>query len=609
MADFSVQATNLSPAQGAGSQPIAPVREQYVNDSILNSPIVGEVGDIIQKGLVGLRKQEAEDAKTAVIQGYVQEETAINRAVATGGLSPAAASSRSRANFNKYAGGYSQYIEDFEKAGKALRGFTEAGDVQAKIEADRKLRDHDKTQASNAGFSFVDGMTKEAEDAQINAHKTNVRVQQQLEQQFKINAEKRAQGTFDQAAADRESKETSIQAINSIAGDNMAAFQAYGNTIVQDVKAGKRTFEEGQLLMTERFSNINAAIQSAARLNPELATPYRNLFNESNDLFKKMLDPKADTEALTSELTRVQTRLKLTALSDPQFAATVTVSSLLGNNPTLSFASSSQVLQNIARISQATPGQYTPQVVGNPDVEPQTLKLLKSGLNQLKDPKTPQLDRQKVEMENSVNVLLKQTGQQLNAGATPQQLKGIAEFFSSPEYAGFVTSGKIDPEAAQAAKKTFQLLYEPAVINGIQQKLQGALRNTVNVELDVMGNPVGVSRNADPGKVSDAVGVSFTGSGVTFVPKNIGLDPANARAQAGIVQDLNTAQKALNQIIHIGAHMEGSTDYAKYWEDNKHIFLPNVFSKYRGLEIGAVKNGFKYKGGDANSAESWEKIN
>ena len=613
MAEFGTQATQLSAPQGAGSQPIAPVREQYVNDSILNSPIIGEVGDIIQKGLVGLRKQEQEDRKNSVLGGYVQEETAINNAVSTGQLSPSAAAARSRANANKYYAGYPQYIEDFEKAGKALRGFTEAGEVQEQLKAERQIRERDKEAASTAGFSFTAGMSKEAEDAQIAAHKTNVRVQQQLQQQFQINQEKRAQGTFDQAQADRDSKETAIQAINSVAGDNMAAFQAYGNTIVQDVKSGKRTSDEGQLLLTERFSNIGAAIQSAARLNPELAAPYRTLFNESNELFKRMLDPKAEADKLENELKRVTTRLKLVALNDPKFAATVTTSQLLGNNPTISFASSAEVMGAIARIAQDPASGFKPQVVGNPDVEPQTLKLLKSGLNQLKDPKTPNIEIQKVEAENSVNELLKQTGLQLNVGAPPERLKGIAEFFASPEYASIVTSGRIDKEAAQAAKKTFQLIYEPVLIQGIKQKLESPAGVELNFGVNFMGEPTQVSTKKSPQKLQDVVDIKFNGSGVAFVPKTAtGLDPANARALQGLTQELNSSQKALNQMIHIGAHMEGTTNYEAYWNKMKGEFLPYVFSPYGDkLPIGTIKTyqgkNYRYIGG-ANTSDNWKVV-
>lgn len=633
MADFSVQATNLSPPQGAGSQPLDPVQEKFVDTSPISGSALGGIVDIFAKGLQINRKEEAEKAKTAIVGSYVKEETTINNAVATGQLSPAAAASRSRANANKYYAAYPQYIDGFESAGKALRGFTETGDVQASLDSEKKLRDADKQAASSAGFIFTAGMAPEAENAQIKAHKTGVMAQNQLEQVYKANAEKRAQGTFNAAEAERDAKETGIRMVNAVAGDNMAAFQSLGSTLVADVKSGKITPEQGQLLLTERYSNINAAIQASARLNPELASPYRSLFNEANDVFKKMLDPKNVTEDLENQLKAVTTRLKLVALSDPKFAAIVTTSNLLGNNPNLSFIAASETQTAIARISQSPAANgatnaYTPQVVGNPDVEPGTLQILRSGLQQLKDPKTRNVDKQKIESENSVNEILKQTGQQLNMGATPQQLKGVADFFASPEYAGYVTGAKINPEAAQAAKRTFQLLYEPAVIQGVQQKLTNVLMQPTNVGGNTRSVLENIRSNVRPEDATsrspnavepttpkattlkDAINITFTGAGVQFELKNMaGLSDIERVDQRNKVTELQTAQKALNQVIHIAAHMEGSTDYAKYWEANKHIYLPQMFSKYKGLEIGDVKNGMRYKGGEANDAKNWEQVN
>lgn len=627
MAEFGERATTLSPPQGAGSQPLDPVQEKYVDTSPIGGALVGGIVDIFAKGLQINRKEEAEKAKAAIIGAYVKEETSINNAVATGQLQPAAAASRSRANANKYYAGFPQYISEFEGAGKALRGFTETGEVQAALDSEKKLKDADRQAASSAGFIFTPGMAPEAENAQIKAHKTGIMAQNQLEQVYKANAEKRAQGTFNAAEAERDAKEVGIQMVNAVAGDNMAAFQALGSTLVADVKSGKIPPEQGQILLTERFSNINAAIQSSARLNPELAAPYRTLFNEANETFKKMLDPKNTAEGLENELKAITTRLKIAAYSDPKFAGLATVSNILGNNPNLTFLQSSITTETVARLG-ASPGGYVPQVIGNPDVEPGTLQILRSGLQQLKDPKTRNADKQKVESENSVNALLTQTGQQLNMGATPTQLKGAASFFASPEYAGFVSGAKINPEAAQAAKRTFQLLYEPAVIQGVQEKLTNVLQQATDAagtNRSVLSgirssvrpeDAVGRSPNANepttskPTTMKDAVSVSFTGGGVQFELKNMAtLSDVERIDQRNKVAELQTAQKALNQVIHIAAHMEGSTDYAKYWEANKHIYLPQMYSKYKGLEIGDVKNGMRYKGGEANKQENWEQVN
>lgn len=633
MAEFGVQATNLSPPQGAGSQPVDPVQEKFVDTSPISSTAVGGIVDIFAKGLQINRKEEAEKAKNAVIGAYVKEETAINNAVATGQLNPAAAASRSRANANKYYAGFPQYINDFESAGKALRGFTEAGEVQEQLQSEAKIRQADIQAASTAGFTFTPTMSKPAQDAIIQAHKTNVRAQQELEQMYKANSEMRAQGTYNAAVAERDAKEMGIRVINDVAGANMSAFQALGSTLVGDVKAGKTTPEQAQMLLTERFSNINGAIVSAARLHPELAAPYRTLFNEANDVYKKMLDPKNVTEGLENELKAVQTRLKLVAMSNPQFAGIVTTSNLLGNNPNLTFIASSATNEAVARIAnspaaQGIASQYVPQVVGNPDVEPGTLGILRSGLQQLKDPATRNVDKQKIEAENSVNEILKQTGQQLALGASPDKLKGVAQFFASPEYAGFVTSGKLNPENAQAAKMTFQQLYEPTVIQGVQQKLQNVLLQPTDVGGTTRGvlenirsnvrpeDAIGRSPNAPepttqkPTLLKDALNVTFSGAGVQFEMKNVSaLSDVERIDQRRKVTELQTAQKALNQIIHIGAHMEGSTDYAKYWEANKHIYLPQMFSKYKGLEIGDVKSGMRYKGGEANDPKNWEAVN
>ncbi|MNQ58851.1 hypothetical protein D3C85_730690 [compost metagenome] len=626
MAEFGVQATTLPEPQAAGSSPVAPVQQQYINDSVVNSPLIGGIVDIFAKGLELNRKEEAKKAENAIIGEYVREETAINNAISTGQLSPATAASRSRANANKYYANYPGMITEFEKAGKALKGFTEKGDVEEQLDSERKLRDADKASASTAGFIFTSGMPKEIEDAQIRAHKTNTRAQRALEDTYKANNEARAAGTFNASMADREQKEQSIQVINSVAGDNMAAFQGLASTLVSDARSGKITFEEAQIRLNERYTNIASAITSAARLNPELATPYRSLFNETNDVAKKMLDPKSVTEGLEDELKRIQTRLKLVAFNDPASAALITTSNLLGNNPMIAFQSTAAVTDMIARISQ-TPGdgKYVPPVVGNPDVEGPAFTLLKSGMQQLKDPKTKNVGQQKIETDNSVNAVLKQVGNQLNMGATPQTLKNSADFFASPEYAGYVTGGKINPEAAQAAKRTFQVLYEPAVVEGVRNKLQGALQ----LPVDVGGNTRGVLENirgnvrpedasarspnapeptvAKATAIRDAINVVYTGAGVQFEMKNMaGLSDVERIDQRRKIADLNTAQKGINQLIHIAAHMEGSTDYAKYWENNKHIWLPEMFSKYKGLEIGDVKNGMRYLGGDANQQSSWE---
>jgi len=98
------------------------------------------------------------------------------------------------------------------------------------------------------------------------------------------------------------------------------------------------------------------------------------------------------------------------------------------------------------------------------------------------------------------------------------------------------------------------------------------------------------------------------GSGIVFDVKDVPNDPVSQRNARAAIDALNTSQKAINEVIRLGAHTQGSTDYAKQWEDNKHVYFPTMFSPYKNLEIGQVVDGMRYNGGDAKADTSWSKV-
>jgi hypothetical protein len=328
-------------------------------------------------------------------------------------------------------------------------------------------------------------------------------------------------------------------------------------------------------------------------------------------LNQKMLDPKSNLEDIKNELEMKITQMKLVAMGDSQVAAAVVANQLLPNNASLALSSAPAGVRAISILSSIKPGEkntdgtpkYVPQVVGNPDAEESTLRLLKQGLSDLKGGKIKNEELGRLQASNSVNHILKQVGAIINQeGADPRQLKGVAEFFASPEYASFVQSNALDPQAAQTAKKTFQLVYEPAVVNGVQQQLT----KTLDQGTSFMGMERQVKKT-EPVKLVDAVDIKFSGSGIFFEPKAKAASmPGEFRSQALEVQSLNASQKALNQIIHIGAHMEGNTDYAKYWEEHKHEFVPGYFMK--GVKVGDVVSGYEYLGGNASNQKNWKQV-
>lgn len=576
MADFTQNAT-LSAPQGAGSTPISPIQKVDNTKALTSgfSNIFESIGGY-QKAETDRLKQEAAARKETVIRSYVRDENVFAQMLESGQISAAQAASRSRANFRTYSSNFGEYIEDLEKASRALKGNTEMSEAQKELEAERNQYIADKSEASKAGYLFPPGMSKDAEMAQIKAHKTGIVEAAQLKQRREAAAEARAQGTYDATLDAKQEKEASFQAINNIAGSHLEAYRHFVTSNADAVKSGKMSPDQARALNLERYTNITAGLQASARMNPELAAPFRSLFDEIYKTGDKLSDPKTATEDLRNQLTLLTTKAKLTAMADPEVKAAIVAYDLFPNSPTVTLGTSKEAMRAIQLMaSDPKDGKFVPQVVGDPKIEGETLDFLKAAVRDVPTKGSEQQKKAYEQASNSVNNLLKQTGKFIDEGVDPKKLTKLAEFYASPEYAVLVNNGKIDPTAAQTAKKVFQITYEKTLIKGVNDKLQGRL---FGKEGDAQPNPIAVK---------DTIDVKFTGSGVTFVAKPLwevyGTNQAppsdiERRRQKEIVAELNTAQKAVNQLIHIGAHMEGTINYAKYWEENKHILVPSLFT-------------------------------
>lgn len=604
MADFGVNATTLSAPQGAGSQTLAPVNSPRQVESGNGLMMIGK---IFAKGLEDSRKDEADNRRNTVVGQYIEEENKFSQAVEQGVMTAAQAASRSRANFRQFSSSYSEYIIDFEKAGKALRGFTAIGVAVDEEQAAKEARKADKARAAGQGFLFLDGMSKEAEDAVIKASQAAIASEKEMSRFYAAKVEERAAGQYDAAVNAREEKELSFRVINTLASENLNAFQAFGVDVASKVKVGQLSPDEGRALLTKNFSNINAAIQAGARTNPELAAPYRSLFDNLLKTSMDMLDPKNQTAELEERFKNIKLKMKLIAMGDPEIAGAVVTNELFPNNPTITLSVSSASAKAFTKLSNLPIGArdadgsatYVPQVVGNPEVEEGTLKLLRHGLADLAQGKLSNAEVAKIQASNSINQILHQTGELINRGVSPKQLKGVAQFFASPEYAGFVANNKIDKQAAGAAARTFERLYQPAIINGVQAELGKV----------VPKGPQQFETSKEPVTFGEMIDIKFSGSGIYFEPKGKeGVSPFSQRQVGPVVKELNTAQKAINQLIHIAAHMEGSTDYGKFWEANKHIWIPSMFSapekaKEEGPTLSAAEKQMKEDVSDLPSIE------
>lgn len=595
MAEFGEKATALTPAQGAGATPLAPVQEQFIDTSIM--PLVTDVGNIFLKGLGLKKKEDAQAAKDSVISAYTREQNTLDEAVARGDIRPDVGATRSRALFGKYAAGYGNYIEDLHKANNAMRGGGELGVMEDSVKAAEAVQKGRIANAQSRGVTIYPWMDSETLEKTLQNTELSMRVERDFDRSLKVSAENRAMSAEERTVVDRERKTQAISYLTEIAGSNIDRMSSFIQNLGKRVDTGGMPPEEAQMVLTSEFAQIKGALQASAGLSPELAGPYRTLFDDLELVGKNMLDPKTRAETSAAQFSDIINRAKLVAVTQsPSLKGVVVANALMTGNPVAALNATAPITEYIARMSAEgiDNGAFVPQVVGNPSVEKDVLQFLSTAIKKVNEKgykDNPQAEKEAV---NSINVVLKQTGDAMKTGSIDAtKMDDLAKLFSNPDYGKFVSNGKVNPEAAQAAKMTWQATYIPAVQNSIGKRLE-------TIKSSFQGGGGVPARN-----ISDLFDVKFSGSGIVFETKKAqAMEPYEQKWQQKGLDDLNAVKAGINQSIRIGAHMDGHTDYAKYWDENKYLYLPQIYP----ARAGVIVNGYKSKGGVGTDPSNWTKV-
>lgn len=618
MAEFGIKATELAAPQGAGSAPLSPVRE----DTSAGMQTLVDAVNIFGKGL-GIKQQEDKDAlNNSIIGGYAKKLENINEGLRTGQISASEASSRSRALTGEYTAGYAHLYKELKGVRESMFSGSDLGKADERLSDERALRNTLKTDAQKSGYDFLPFMTEAQENTQIAAFQSETRMREEMADMYRRNEEKRAQGRYDADVAARESKEMGVRLINDVATKNFDATYDVLESLRTAVSGNKMTFEEGQAQWSQKIGRIEAQIQAAAGVNTELAGPYRSLFSQLGILGKDMLDPSKANEALKSQIDTLVNQAKLTMLQKPKVATIVAASQLLGQNSQLALRASpvvTEVISSLVMDGPDAPG-VKQQVIGNTEVEKDTLKIVSEGIKKLNAGTYQDNDKARGEVKNTVDNLLQQFGDMVTKrGTDPKMLQSAVDFFSTPEFGVYAKSANFDVEALDAAKKTFQIGYQQSVVDVVDRTIKQVVTvqdrfgsesaidaaNRTRAAGSAQGGPTAFKeeqRAFDTTKIQPV----FNGTGVSFKLSNPSSTPTEVAMERRVANDLKQASAAITKLVHIGAHMEGTTDYNKFWEANKHIMLPSFFSAYEGLEIGQEVNGMRYIGGNPSDSGSWK---
>lgn len=573
--DFSINTTRMPEQQNTvGRDIVSPVQEQAVTTNII--PVLTDVASMFMMASKANAKADAKAKKNAVVGAYAKEQQRINDGIASGEIRPDRAATQSRALFGKYMAGYTMYADDLNKVNAAMRTGSELGQAEdvAKSAAETQKAREASARANGATiYPWMDGATKETI---LQGNESSMRAEREFKQRVAVNTENRNMSAEERIMIDRERKENALKLLTEVAGNGLNGSSAFLQSLSSKVSQGEIPREQAELMLTQHFSQIEAALQASAGLNGEMAAGYKSLFADMKTLGMKGLDPKTAAESSKAAYDELMYKSKLVAVtSDPKLKAVVVANSLLGGNAVVALGAITPITDYIARASSidGSKGEgYVPPIVGNPDVEKDVLKFLEPAIKKVNEGAYKDNPKALKEAVSTVNNILKQTGDLQNDPSiqqSPEKLTDLAKFFASSNYGTFVSKAGINTQAAQAAKQVWQSTYDTAVKQSIQDRVkawEGSLASQSG------GGVKGVT-------FKDAVDVKYDGSGISFVPKQgkMSLEPFQEKQRETAIKELNAVKAGINQSIHIGAHMEGTTNYSKYWEENKHLYLPSVF--------------------------------
>ena len=601
MADFNV---DMSSPQGGATQVVAPVQVAPVPEFNINQ-VIATGANLFGDFLQNKNKADAAAAQNSVISEYSQSEDRIAQLVKTGALSATEARSRSQSNFSKYIGSNPGLYKDLEAVRKSRMEGTATGDVYDEVKAAKVARERADVMLEDLGMAHNPWDSEETKEANrktgFEIKKLDVETKRRYAKQDQDRANTSAAQsttTFQNSIEDREEKQRAAQSLNNIVSSNFDSISRSvqdGAAYIEKAPDKTLAYNEVVASLGKRMGEIRAtATAIGGGNNQPLVDAYLKTFEDMNRVGLELIKPGAKTEQLKNEWEAMLYRSKIAFGSRPGVMGAVAANSLVPQNPRLTNDATDIAVEAVAAISRMdfTSELYkAPPIIGVAGVEGSVLDIVKGGLEALQKDKDVLGNKPALTSDttNSVHTILRQTGAAVKQGLSPQGLTKVMSFYADTPFGVAAANGAFDQQALREGNDAL-ITYSRAVVRSVDETLQKYV------------GPVGRSKGV-PTQMSEFVDLNFSGGKVNVVP--IGKGERTTES----VSALKKSEEAITRLVFAGAHLSGTQDYAKYWETNKHLLLPNMYADPQKFPTGFInpKNGWKFKGGAFYNESNWEK--
>lgn len=279
-----------------------------------------------------------------------------------------------------------------------------------------------------------------------------------------------------------------------------------------------------------------------------------------------------ELKALQNKNKMLVARQESDLLRDTETAKVVALSSLFGhaNSQLMNRASSNLITRHLGDISLED--RDLPNPFGsNQEEKKVAYEVVLENISEFNSSTRPFTPEEIEGLDTSLNRLLQGIDINQLAVKSPKDLKPIVTFLSNPKVGQYIqSSGGMLPDTLNAANLVVGSKYIDKIIPKIRQQYEQANISVLSA----------TGRGLETGpSTSNVIDIKPSNGTVRFVVNEEAvskLGPAGRGIALAQASDLNSlVSPMLNEMVRLGAHMEGNTNYSKFLNDN----IESIFGK------------------------------
>ena len=363
-------------------------------------------------------------------------------------------------------------------------------------------------------------------------------------------------------------KDEAYAFVNKIAPSEFKRVKAELDKIV----AGTGTAAEKQQAIEVFYAQfVSDAQQVSLGLSSEDSAIFRKPFEILKDTYLKQASGQYTAEDVKTQI-EIATNTQLAiALADPDIARIAVATKLFGDNAFIQILAEAGGPVSKKMMGFVTGGldtadaseQPSPFATGNTD-----RAAVKNYLDGIASAYNAGGDAKEESKGRIVRVLDSVADYEGLVAKNPKGAIELVNWLASPAFSKALQSDPSLQEHVDAAKEALNRNYSDEVKGMIAKQFTD--NKVVSISGEQMGHALSRTENTD-----QIVAAQPTALGMEFVP----IDPTNSRAVVK-AKELNKELKPIiNTQIRAWAHLDGRSDYGKYWEESSADFL--------GTDVGA----------------------